>query len=289
MFLISKAKKCESHYAIIGMAHIANGFPLFYDAANEKGLCMAGLNFVGNAEYAEPIKGTTNVAQYEFIPFVLSRCQNVTEAKELLQKINLTKEPFSEKLPTAQLHWMIADKDQAIVVEYTHSGLGIYDNPAGVLTNNPPFPEQLFGLNNFMSLSPNEPENRFSEHLPLKRYSRGMGAIGLPGDLSSSSRFVRAAFTRANSVSGQGEKESVGQFFHILGTVEQVNGCCRLENGKCEMTIYTSCINAQKGIYYFTTYENRSIRAVDMHRENLDKSELSRFPITGEQQITFCN
>ena len=229
------------------------------------------------------------MAQYEFIPFVLSRCQNVTEAKELLQKINLTKEPFSEKLPTAQLHWMIADKDDAIVVEYTHSGLGIYDDPAGVLTNNPPFPEQLFGLNNFMSLSPNEPENRFSEHLSLKRYSRGMGAIGLPGDLSSSSRFVRAAFTRVNSVSGQGEKESVGQFFHILGTVEQVNGCCRLENGKCEMTIYTSCINAQKGIYYFTTYENRSIRAVDMHRENLDKSELSRFPINGEQQITFCN
>lgn len=284
-----KSEKCESHYAIIGMAHIANGFPLFYDAANEKGLCMAGLNFVGNAEYAEPINGTINVAQYEFIPFVLSRCQNVTEAKELLQKINLTKEPFSEKLPTAQLHWMIADKNHAIVVEYTHSGLGIYDDPAGVLTNNPPFPEQLFGLNNFMSLSPNEPENRFSEHLPLKRYSRGMGAIGLPGDLSSSSRFVRAAFTRANSVSGQGEKESVGQFFHILGTVEQVNGCCRLENGKCEMTIYTSCINAQKGIYYFTTYENRSIRAVDMHRENLDKSELSRFPINGEQQITFCN
>ena len=284
-----KCEKCESHYAIVGMAHIANGFPLFYDAANEKGLCMAGLNFVGNAEYAEPIKGTTNVAQYEFIPFVLSRCQNVTEAKELLQKINLTKEPFSEKLPTAQLHWMIADKDDAIVVEYTHSGLGIYDDPAGVLTNNPPFPQQLFGLNNFMSLSPNEPENRFSEHLSLKRYSRGMGAIGLPGDLSSSSRFVRAAFTRANSVSGQGEKESVGQFFHILGTVEQVNGCCRLENGKCEMTIYTSCINAQKGIYYFTTYENHSIRAVDMHRENLDKSELSRFPINGEQQITFCN
>lgn len=174
---------------------------------------MAGLNFVGNAEYAEPIKGTTNVAQYEFIPFVLSRCQNVTEAKELLQKINLTKEPFSEKLPTAQLHWMIADKDHAIVVEYTHSGLGIYDDPAGVLTNNPPFPEQLFGLNNFMSLSPNEPENRFSEYLPLKRYSRGMGAIGLPGDLSSSSRFVRAAFTRANSVSGPRRKGKRGAVF----------------------------------------------------------------------------
>lgn len=284
-----KSEKCQNHYAIIGMAHLAEGFPLFYDAANEKGLCMAGLNFVGNAEYNRPVEGATNVAQYEFIPFVLSRCQSVGQAKELIQKINLTKEPFSDKLPTAQLHWMIADSDGAIVVEYTRDGLDIFDNPTGVMTNNPPFPRQLFGLNRYMSLSPCEPENRFSEHLPLERYSRGMGALGLPGDLSSGSRFARAAFTRLNSISGESEKESVGQFFHILGTVEQVNGCCRLENGKCEMTIYTSCINAQRGIYYFTTYKNRSIRAVDMHREDLDKSELSRFPIGGEEQITFCN
>ena len=279
----------HAHYAIIGMAHVADGYPLYYDAVNEKGLCMAGLNFVGSAVYAQPEAGRTNIAQFELIPWLLGRCATAAQAREELNRLNLTGTPFSAALPAAQLHWLLADETEALTVESTADGLRVYDNPVGVLTNNPPFEQQLFNLNNYRQLSPRQPENRFSEALPLRLYSRGMGALGLPGDLSSMSRFVRVAFTKLHSVSGESEEESVGQFFHILGTVEQVNGCCRLENGKCEMTIYTSCINAQKGIYYFTTYENRSIRAVDMHRENLDKSELSRFPINGEQQITFCN
>ena len=125
-----------------------------------------------------------------------------------------------------------------------------------MLTNNPPFPQQLFRLNDYQSLSPRQPENTFSPALDLHSYSRGMGALGLPGDLSSGSRFVRAAFTRANAVSGNSEAESVSQFFHILGAVEQVRGCCEVEPGKHEITIYTSCCSAQRGIYYYTTYEN---------------------------------
>ena len=54
---------CNSHYAIIGMAHIAENYPLYYDAINEKGLGMAGLNFVGNAIYAEEDRNKNNVAQ----------------------------------------------------------------------------------------------------------------------------------------------------------------------------------------------------------------------------------
>ena len=123
---------------------------------------------------------------------------------------------------------------------------------------------QLFNLNNYMGLSSHEPKNLFSEKLSLKAYSRGMGALGLPGDLSSQSRFVRAAFARANSVCSDSENESVSQFFHILGTVEQVRGLCQLENEKYEITIYTSCCNASRGIYYYTTYSNRQITAIDM-------------------------
>lgn len=209
----------KKHYAIIGMAHIAGDYPLFYDAINEKGLGMAGLNFVGNAYYREEIAGKDNVAQFEFIPWILSRCATVREARRLLENINITNTPFSDKLPTAQLHWIIADRDGAITVESVKEGIKIYDNPVGVLTNNPPFNEQLFRLNDFMHLSPKSPENRFSDKLSLSTYSRGMGALGLPGDLSSQSRFVRVAFTKMNSVSGSSESESVSQFFHILGSV----------------------------------------------------------------------
>ena len=279
----------DAHYAMTGMAHVADGYPLWYDAMNEKGLCMAGLNFVGNAVYAEPGRGARDIAQFEFIPWVLGQCASAAEARALLAETNLTGTPFSASLPAAQLHWLLADGEECLTVESTADGLHVYDNPAGVLTNNPPFPQQLFRLNDYAALSSRQPENRFSGALPLQAYSRGMGALGLPGDLSSGSRFVRAAFTLANSVSGPSETESVSQFFHILGTVEQVRGCCEVTPGKHEITLYTSCCCAASGIYYYTTYENRRIRAVDMHRCDLDTAALARFPLRTEEDILFRN
>ena len=274
----------KHHYALIGMAHLAGDTPLFYDAINEKGLGMAGLNFVGNADYKEFAPGKDNVAPFEFIPWILSQCASVKEARLLLEKISLVNTPFSEQLPLAQLHWIIADKEAAITVESVKEGLKIYDNPAGVMTNNPPFDMQMHNLSNFMSLSPKSPKNLFSDKLPLNCYSRGMGALGLPGDLSSQSRFVRVAFVKMNSVSGDSESESVSQFFHILGSVDQQKGCCDVGDEKYEYTIYTSCCNASKGIYYYTTYDNHQINGVDMHRENLDSETLFRYPlILGEQ------
>ena len=274
----------KEHYAIVGMAHVAGGTPLFYDAINEKGLGMAGLNFVGNADYKSLTPSMDNVASFEFIPWVLSQCASVAEAKQLLSNMNLADTPFAPSLPASQLHWLIADASSAITVECVKAGLQVYDNPAGVLTNNPPFPEQMMNLNNFMHLSPKQPQNQFSASLPLHCYSRGMGALGLPGDLSSQSRFVRVAFVRANSVSGNSEAERVSQFFHILGSVDQQRGCCEVDEGKYEYTIYTSCCNASRGIYYYTTYDNHQITGVDMHREDLDGTALVCYPlVTGEQ------
>lgn len=279
----------KSHYAIIGMAYVQQDYPLYYDAINEKGLGMAGLNFVGNAVYGKPMNGKDNIAQFEFVPWILGQCASVREAKMLLKKINLVDTPFSEQLPVSQLHWIIADKEEAITVESVAEGLKVYDNPVGVLTNNPPFPEQMQRMNDYMGLSPKEPENRFSAELNLKHYSRGMGALGLPGDLSSMSRFTRVAFVKMNSVSGESESESVSQFFHILGAVDQQRGCCEVKPGEYEITIYTSCCNADKGIYYYTTYENHQITAVDMHRCDLDGASLFRYSLIKNQHICWQN
>jgi len=288
-FAFRNGRVLRDHYALIGMAYVVDGYPLYYDAVNEKGLGMAGLNFVGNAVYGKEMPGKNNIAQFEFIPWILGRCANVKEAKDMLKNIQLTDTPFSDKLPVSSLHWMIADRDEAITVEAVAEGLRVYDNPVGVLTNNPPFDQQLLRLNDYMQLSPKEPQNRFSDALPLKAYSRGMGALGLPGDLSSQSRFVRAAFVKQNSVSGETEEESVSQFFHILESVAQQRGCCEVGDGKYEITIYTSCCNGDKGIYYYTTYENQQITAVDMHRENLDAATLVRYPLITKQQIFLQN
>ncbi len=274
----------HSHYAMIGMAHVVEDYPLYYDAVNEKGLAMAGLNFVGYADYKAPVQGKDNIAHFELIPWIMGQCGSVAQARTLLEKINLTNVPFSEELPVAQLHWIIADHHEAITVESVKEGIRIYDNLPGVLTNNPPFDEQMLQLNNFMHLSTRDPVNTFSSKLSLLPYSRGMGALGLPGDLSSQSRFVRAAFVKLNSVSDVTESDSVNQFFHILGAVEQQRGCCEVGEGKYEKTIYTSCCNTDKGIYYYTTYGNHQITEVGMYREKLDDSFLIRYPlITGEQ------
>ena len=279
----------DCHYAIIGMAFVQEGYPLYYDAVNEKGLGMAGLNFVGNACYADPVPDKDNVASFEFIPWVLSKCATVAQARRLIGRINLTKEQFNSRLPVSSLHWLIADRTEAITVESMADGIHIYDNPVGVLTNNPPFPQQMFRLNDFRHLSRKDPQNNFAKALELTAYSRGMGARGLPGELSSQSRFVRAAFVKMNSVSMDTEETSVSQFFHILGSVDQQRGCCDVGEGEYEITIYTACCNTDKGIYYYTTYDNHQITAVDMHRENLNSAALIRYPLLREQRIHFQN
>ena len=116
-----------------------------------------------------------------------------------------------------------------------------------------------------------------------------MGAMGLPGDLSSQSRFVRVAFTKMHAVSGDSEQESVSQFFHILGSVDQQRGCCDVGEGKYEITLYTSCCNADKGIYYYNTYENHQISGVDMHKADLDGAVLVRYPLVTGEQILMQN
>ena len=267
----------------------SNNLPLYFDATNEKGLSMAGLNFPDNAEYMDKMDGVDNVSSFEFIPWILAQCASVKEAAEWIGKINLTNTPFSAELPPSQLHWIIADHNDAMTVESVKDGIRVYPNPAGILTNNPPFDQQMLRLHDYMHLSAKLPHNHFSEKLALAPYSLGMGALGLPGDLSSQSRFVRAAFVKMNSVSGTAESKSVSQFFHILGSVNQPRGCCEVEEGKFETTIYTSCCNTDKGIYYYTTYDNHQITAVNMHKEKLDDIFLIRYPLVCEEQIRFQN
>lgn len=288
-FAFRRMGTLTSHYAIIGMAYVVEDYPLYYDGINEKGLGMAGLNFPGNACYGKELPEKDNISPFEFIPWILGKCATVAEARALLARINLVELPFREDMPLAPLHWMLADRRETITVEAMADGLKIYDNPAGVLTNNPPFEMQMFHLNHYMSLSTEAPVNHFSDQLTFDTYCLGLGAMGLPGDLSSMSRFVKAAFTRLNSVSGDTESESISQFFHILGSVEQQRGCVRTAKDRYEVTAYSSCCNTDKGIYYYITYENRQIIGVDMHREDLEGSRLISYPLVLGQQIRMQN
>jgi choloylglycine hydrolase len=291
-FSFRKMGKIESHFAIIGTAYVCDGYPLYYDATNERGLSIAGLNFPENAKYKPYCEGKDNIAPFELIPWILGQCSTLGEAEELLRRINLLNESFSDKLLLTPLHWMISDKNRSITLEPLKSGIKIYENPVGVLTNNPTFDYHMLNLNNYMGLSRREPKDTFADKdkgNKLNAYSRGMGAIGLPGDYSSASRFVRACFVKMNSVSGAFEEESVGQFFHVLKSVEMPMGCVELENGAYEITAYSSCCNTERGIYYYTTYENSRISAIDMHKEDINGYALIEYPLKRRQSVEYQN
>ncbi len=285
VFNFRKMGKINKHYAMIGMAYVMDNYPLYYDAINEKGLGMAGLNFPTNAYYFEEKKDKKNIAPFEFIPYVLSNCQNIKEVRELLKDLNLVNINYSDNLKVSPLHWIIADCNEALTVESTIEGLKVYDNKVGVLTNNPTFDKHMWNLNNYMSLSPLPPQNNFSNKLTFDTYSRGMGGLGLPGDLSSASRFVKATFTKMNSVSKDDENSSISQFFHILESVYQQRGCCIMGKDEYEITIYSSCCNLNKGIYYYKTYDNSMISKVDMHKEDLDSDKIVSYDLIKEEQI----
>ena len=268
----------KPQYAMIGMATVIEDFPLYYEATNEKGLSMAGLNFPQNAVYYDFKEEKENITPFEFIPWVLAKCACIDEVENLLKNINLVNINFSQELLLTPLHWMISDKNKSIVVETLKDGIKISDNPFDVLTNNPPFDYHKINVSNFMDLSIGPAVNNFSSEFPLENYSLGMGALGLPGDFSSASRFVRAFFVKEKSVSEKDEKSSVNQFFHILNSVAMPKGCVWTKNGY-EYTRYTSCCNVDKGIYYYMTYDNFEIKITDIKEFDLNTSKLYLKPL----------
>lgn len=279
----------DSHYGLIGMATVSDGYPLYYEATNEKGLSMAGLNFPGNAVYYPKASDKDNITPFELIPWILGQCASVKGALEKLSNMNLWNHPFSKEFPLSPLHWLLADRESAVALEPLADGLKITENPVGILTNNPTFDFHMLNLAQYINITPQPPENRFSHSIDLQPFSLGMGSIGLPGDMSSPSRFVKAAFTKLNSRCGSAESESISQFFHILNSVAQPRGLTCVRKNEYEFTLYSSCCNTDKGIYYYTTYENSQITAVDMHREDLDGTVPVSYPLITGQQIHYQN
>ena len=249
----------KTKHRIIGVAAVRDGIPLYFDAMNERGLCAAALNFPEFAFYNSPKNGMLNIPSFNILPYVLGNCGDLEEARELLSRVNVTDTPFSHTLPPTPLHWLIADRKSTICAEPEKNGLAIHDDPFGVMTNSPPFSYQSLRVNDFSCLSPTPPTNKICPSVELSPYSRGLGAVGLPGDYSSTSRFIRALFALEHTLN---ENSQVSAFFHIMDTVAVPSGTVIAESGKAVRSIYTCCADSDSMTYYFTTYGCRRIQAV---------------------------
>lgn len=280
------ANEIKEHYAMIGMGMVRDGYPLYFEAANEHGLAVSGLDFPGNAYYSEEMDSERkNISPFELIPWVLSRCRSLEEAKILLMKTHITAIALSPEIPLSPLHWHIADGSGSFVFEVTRRGQTIYDNPANVMTNNPPFDFHLANLAHYLNLKTENAENPLSER-GIRPFSLGLGSFGLPGDFSSASRFVKAAYLLACH---ECEGDEPAQLFHLLDSVAMVKGSVVTPDGDHDITAYSCAIDLSRGIYYYKTYFNSRINALTMKNIPLDGRELGIYQIDNKQDIRFVN
>ncbi len=251
---------------IMGVCYKAGEIPLFYDGINESGVGICALNFPKYAVYRDREEKKLNLASFEVISYILSLASSLKEALRLIENLNITNDSFGDGLPTTPMHWIIADREESAVVEPLAFGVKITKNPVGALTNAPPLDYHLTRLSEIVALHPGEPENYLLWDKETKPYARGMGAIGLPGDFSSVSRFLRAVFVKENIiVGGEGEVES---FFHIMSSVSVPRGCALSEEGEPVSTIYTSCADLSEGVYYLKAYDSSHNKKINFNMQN---------------------
>lgn len=289
-FKFKEAESIKSHAAMVGMAIVAEGYPLYFEGMNEYGVGICGLNFSGFCEYnSEKEEGKVNIGSFELIPYLLSTAKSVDDIKEMMKNVNIRDTSFSAQYHWSPLHWLAGDKDKTVVIERTASGLHVYDNPVNVLTNQPEFPSQYYNFCNYMGLTSDYPTNRIAPQEKLQVYGTGMGSNGLPGGLSSVERFVRAGFTTANSKADNTDEASLTQYFHIMQSVGQANGCDQVDGGLYEITQYSCGANLATMDFYWTTYGNQQINGIRASKLNLDASELYVYPTSEKQAVNFVD
>lgn len=284
-------KKQVTKHTMIGMGTVIDGHPVLADGMNEVGLACAGLNFEGYAYFEkELIDKKENVTPYDFIWWVLSNFETIEEVEVGAKTLHLVDCPINENTPVPKLHWMISDRTgKSIVIEKTKEALTVHDNTIGVMTNNPTFDWQLTNLKQYLMVSPYSPkQTNWSDH-QLNALGVGAGTMGIPGDFGSVSRFVRIAYVAAHLPKIENDKEAITHFFHMLDYVQMVKGGVLTEDGLEDLTIYSSCMDLQKGIYYYKTYENNRINGINMFKAVLDEEKVIQFSYLTEQDINYQN
>lgn len=283
-----KEKDLENHYSMIGIGTVIDNYPLYAEACNEFGLSFACLNFPNNCMYYELKENKHNYAPYELPLFLLGTCKTVDDVMIRLPNINIINLQFSNNVNLTPLHFMISDNIRSIVVETTSDDMKIYDNPFNVLTNNPPFTYHYENVKNYLYLSNNDNHGSFNNKLNLKYYSNGQGGQGLPGDYSSSSRFIKALFILNHLQINDNEKNNVMEFFNCLESVKMIQGSV-VVNNKFEYTRYSSCINTKEGILYYKTYESPLINKVELHNEKLNTKNLIIYDLNNNFEFNKSN
>lgn len=277
--------------AILGMGTILNNYPYLTDGFNENGLGCAALYFPGYASYDKNLKENgINLSPYDVILWILGNFNTVEEVTSAFKDVTIVDIPKIEDYLPTEFHWIVADRSgKSIVIENTKEALCIYDDKLGILTNSPTFDWQMTNLKQYITLTPKQPSSVYWSGQKITPLGQGLGAFGLPGDNTPPSRFARIAFTKNFIPTPTDEKCGIIEFFNALNPVFEVKGSIITPDGLNETSIYTSCMNLQKGIYYYSTYYNNRINAVIMRSEDLDSKQIIKYPYMSSLDINYQN
>lgn len=266
----------SEHYAILGVAVKIGGYPLYADCMNEAGLCIAGLALAESTYYFPSdgkYDGKRRLASFEVPLFLLSKCKNVRECVDVMRDTVIVDTSFSSDIQATPLHWHIADGCSSAVIEQTREGMKVYYNEVDILTNEPTFECQLRGLSAYGNLTPGRAENCLTRIGGVGSSGWGEGSVGLPGDLSSRSRFIKAAYLTA--LSGEIEKEwlNEGHLLSLLSAVAVPMGAVVNER-KMHYTTYTSLMDIGEASYTYIGRDRLSPKKYYMRELRLDGEEL---------------
>jgi choloylglycine hydrolase len=279
----------KSKYAAVGVYCFED--VVLMDGMNEKGLVAAAFYFPGYASYPKVTRENQAKAlsPSDFPHWILTQFASIEEVKEALDSVmiapTILKGWGNEPPP---MHYIVYDqKGRSIVIEPLEGVLKVYENELGVITNSPTFDWHLTHLNNYIHLSPvNSGSNRL-RNFQLHPFGQGTGMMGLPGDFTPPSRFVRAAFFSATAVTLANSDEAVEQTFHILNQFDIPLGAVRQKEQQktvYDYTLLTSVKNPETLEYFYRSYQNQAIQFVSLHQFDLNAKTIRKMAIAGKEK-----
>jgi choloylglycine hydrolase len=264
--------KFKTTYGFVGLAVEQKEFMV--EGVNEKGLSAGLFYFPNYGKYQpfDPMQKDKSLADFQVVSYVLAKCSSINEVKRELQKVRIINiDPRS-----STVHWRFTEPSgRQVVLEIVDEEMHFYENPLGVLTNSPGIEWHWTNLNNYINLQPgNAPEHPFGP-LDMKAFGHGSGMLGLPGDFTPPSRFVRAAFFQLTAPQQPNAEGCVFQAFHLLNNFDIPAGT-ELPMGKASVdlpsaTQFTVATDTDNRMIYYRTMYNSNIRCIDLKRVDFDK------------------
>ena len=284
--------KWKAKYASVGLNGV--GLPVLFDGLNEKGLAAGTFYFPGSAGYMPytAVDAGKTIAQWEVGSWILENFANVEEVKANIGNIVVPAVVFAGWGFAPEAHYIVHDATgKSIVIEYVGGKLNVSDNSLGVFTNSPSFDWHMANLRNYVNFSmTNAPPVQLGS-VKLVPFGQGSGMLGLPGDFTPPSRFVRAVAFSQSVFPSQTGHDAVLEAFHILNQFDIPKGAAREhekdEHGNilADYTIWTAASDLKAKRYLFRTYENSQIRMVDLMKMNLDAKDIVTISIKGDEVI----